>query len=105
MTINPFELIKNAAAIKEQLSVLKEEMNNISASGSAGGGIVKVTINGKFQITNIQLDPIAVDARDIPMLQDLIIAAHNQAIERIGEMMKEKLGPMASSLNVSGMGI
>ena len=105
MTINPFELIKNAGAIKEQLAGLKDEMEKVSATGSSGGGFVKVTINGKFNITNIQLDPIAVDARDIPMLQDLIIAAHNQAVERIGEIVKEKLGPMASSLNIPGMGI
>jgi DNA-binding YbaB/EbfC family protein len=105
MTINPFELIKNAGAIKEQLANLKDEMETITSTGSSGGGIVKVTINGKFQITNIQLDPIAVDSRDIPMLQDLIIAAHNQAVERIGEIIKEKLGPMANAFNVPGMGI
>ncbi len=105
MTINPFELIKNAGAIKEQLSNLKDEMEGVSATGSSGGGIVKVTINGKFHITNIQLDPIAVDNRDIPMLQDLIIAAHNQAVERIGEILKEKMGPMANALNIPGMAV
>lgn len=103
MNINPFDLIKNAQAMKEQFGKMQEEMKNVEVTGSSGGGIVKVTVNGQMEIVKINLDPIAVDPRDITMLQDLIIAAHHQAMAEIQEKLKNQLGPLASSLNIPGM--
>ncbi|MCR5607156.1 MAG: YbaB/EbfC family nucleoid-associated protein [Treponema sp.] len=96
--MNPFELLKNAGAIQQQVKQLQEEMGTITATGSAGGNMVNVTVNGKMEIVGIHLDPIAVDNRDIPMLQDLIIAAHHDAMEKVQEAMKEKLGPLVSGM-------
>lgn len=103
MNINPFDLLKNAGNLKEQFSQVQQELKQISATGSSGGGIVKVTMNGQFETTAVQLDPIAVDPRDVPMLQDLIVAAAHDAQTHIQEMIKEKLGPVANSLNLPGM--
>ena len=89
--MNPFDLLKNANAIKEQLSKTQEELKHTFVTGASGGGIVKVTMNGQFEIVKVELDPIAVDPRDIPMLQDLIVAASRDALSRMQEMMKEKL--------------
>ena len=103
MNFNPFELLKNAQSIKEQVAKVQEDLKDVSATGSSGGGIVKVTMNGQFEFVDVQIDPIAVDPRDVKMLQDLIIAAAHDASERIKEVIKEKAGPIMGGLNVPGL--
>lgn len=105
MNINPFELLKNAQNIQQQFGKVQEEMNKITATGNSGGGLVKITINGQMEITALELDPIAVDNRDIPMLQDLIIAAHRDAMSKIKDEISAKVGPMMGGLNIPGMNI
>lgn len=68
--MNPFDMLKNINSLKDQLGTMQSELQEITATGSAGGNIVNVTINGKFEITNVKLDPICVDPRDVQMLQD-----------------------------------
>lgn len=96
MNFNPFDLLKNPATLKEQLNKMQENLKNITATGSSGGGLVKVTLNGKFEMVDIQIDPIAVDPRDVKMLQDLIIAATHQATDNIQEKI-------AGAGNLAGM--
>lgn len=105
MNINPFDLLKNAQNIQGELSKVQGELKNVSATGSSGGGIVKVTMNGAMEITAVELDPIAVDPRDIAMLQDLIIAASRDAFARVQEEAKAKMGPMLGGLNIPGLNI
>ena len=96
MNINPMDLLKNMGKIKEELANAQEKLEEISATGSAGGGLVKVTMNGKFQVQEIHIDPIAVDPRDVKMLEDIIVAALHQANSNVQDEIKAKLGPMAS---------
>lgn len=93
--MNPFDILKNAKAIQEQVGRLQEEMSAMVVSGSSGGGIVSLTMNGQFEILSLHIDPVAVDGRDIPMLQDLIIAAHTDAQGKIREALKDRIGPLA----------
>lgn len=102
--MNPFDLLKNSAAIKEQAEKLQNEMAAITAEGSSGGRMVTVTMNGKFEMTQIHLDPLCVDNRDVKMLEDLIIAAHRDAISKIQEQIKEKSSSILGGLNIPGMG-
>ncbi len=92
--MNPFEMVKNLKNIESQVKTMKDELAKTSVVGSSGGGIVQVTINGSFELLSIKIDPIAVDPRDVPMLQDLIVAAHHAAMEKMQELIKEKAGPM-----------
>ena len=101
--MNPFEMFKNLGAVQEQLKQAQEKLSEIRATGSAGGNMVQVTLNGKFEIQEIKLDPICVDNRDVPMLQDLIIAAHHAACESMQETFKAQFGPMLSGMNIPGM--
>lgn len=103
--MNPFDMLKDLGKIKEQLEQAKEELGTICATGSSGGNMVSVTLNGKFEMLDIRLDPICVDNRDVPMLQDLIRSAHHAAIEKVQEAIKAKLGPMVSGLNIPGLGL
>lgn len=87
--MNPFDLLKNSGAIKEQAEKLQAEMEAITAEGSSGGKMVTVTLNGKFEMQNIHLDPICVDNRDVKMLEDLIVAAHRDAINQVQEKSRK----------------
>lgn len=100
--MNPFDLLKNPAAINEQLQKMNDELKNVLVTGVSGGGIVKVTINGTGEMTDIYLDSIAVDPRDIKMLQDLIVAAHNKARTDLADKLKEKMGPLSGKFNFPG---
>lgn len=101
--MNPFELFKNAGAIKEQLESVQGQLETISATGSSGGRMVEVTLNGKFEMIDIHLDPICVDNRDVKMLEDLIKAAQHDAISKIQDKIKEMSGPMLAGLNIPGL--
>lgn len=101
MNFNPFDLLKNTNQLQAQLQKAQEELKEVFETGSSGGGIVKVTMNGAFEVVDVQIDPIAVDPRDVKMLQDLIVAAAHDAMERIKDGMKDKLG----GLNIPGLNL
>ena len=101
--MNPFDMLKNIEQMKSQLGTMQEELKQITATGSSGGNIVNVTINGKFEIINLKLDPICVDPRDVQVLQDLIVAAHHDAMSKIQEAIKDKYGPLLNGMNIPGM--
>ena len=103
--MNPFELLKNTQAIKEQSEKLQAELASLTAEGSSGGRMVTVTLNGKFEMQNIKLDPICVDNRDVKMLEDLIVAAHNNAMENIQEQIKTKSSSLLGGLDLSQFGL
>lgn len=91
-------MLKNAKSLQEQFGKMQEELASVTVTGSSGGGIVQVTLSGQFETLAVKLDPIAVDPRDIPMLQDLIVAAHADAMEKAREAIKSRLGPLAGGL-------
>ena len=101
--MNPFDMLKNIQSMKEQLGNIQEELAEITATGSSGGNIVNVTLNGKFEIVSVKLDPICVDPRDVQRLQDLIIAAHHDAMTKIQENIKAKYGPLLNGMNIPGL--
>ncbi len=103
--MNPFELIKNTAALKEQTEKMQKELEMLSAEGSSGGRMVVVKMNGKFEMTDIKLDPLCVDNRDVKMLEDLIVAAQHDAVSKLQDMLKEKTGSMLQGLNLSDLGL
>ena len=101
--MNPFEIMKNLGGLQNQLKEAQEKLGALRATGSSGGNMVQVTLNGKFELMDIKLDPICVDNRDVGMLQDLIVAAHHAAMENMQEKMKSELGPMLGGMNIPGL--
>ncbi len=101
--MNPFDMMKNLGSLKEQAEKIQNELAQIEVTGSSGGNMVRVTMNGKFEMTGIELDPICVDNRDVPMLQDLIVAACHDAFYKVQDEIKNKLGPMAQGLGLAGL--
>ena len=101
--MNPFEMMKNLGGLQNQLKEAQEKLGALRATGSSGGNMVQVTLNGKFELMDIKLDPICVDNRDVGMLQDLIVAAHHAAMENMQEKMKSELSPMLGGMNIPGL--
>lgn len=101
--MNPFDMLKDLGSLKEKLQAAQAELAMIRATGTSGGNMVAVTLNGKFEMLEIKLDPICVDNRDVPMLQDLIRSAHHAAIDKVQEEIKARLGPMVGGLNIPGL--
>ena len=103
--MNPFDILKNAGQIKQQGEKLQQELAQITAEGSSGGKMVQITLNGKFEMKSIKLDPICVDNRDVPMLEDLIVAAHKNAMDNIQEKIKERTSSLLGGLDLGALGL
>lgn len=98
MKPNMASLLKQAQKMQEQLSKAQDELDSIKAEGTSGGGMVKVVANGKQEIESIKIDPEVIDKDDAEMLEDLVLAAVNQAIEKAGEMAKEHMNSMTGGM-------
>ena len=89
---NMQNLMKQAQKMQQEMQKAQEELEEAEIEGSAGGGLVTVTVNGKKEFLGISIKPEAVDPDDIEMLEDLIMAAVNSANEKADEMYAEKMG-------------
>ncbi|MEL7598310.1 MAG: YbaB/EbfC family nucleoid-associated protein, partial [Clostridiaceae bacterium] len=83
--MNMNNLMKQAQKMQQQMEKMQAELEEKEFTATAGGGVVKVTVNGKKQILDIEIDPEAVDPDDVEMLQDLILTACNQALQTADE--------------------
>ena len=88
------QLMKQAQKMQEEMQKAQEELEEAEIEGSSGGGVVTVSVNGKKVLNSIHIDPKAVDPDDIEMLEDLIMAAYNDALNKAEKLSNEKLGGM-----------
>ncbi len=102
--MNPFgdprKLMKQLQQTQERM---QEEIAAILVEATAGGGVVKVEMDGQKQLRSLTLDPEVVSKDDISMLQDLVLAAVNEAGRKVDEAIKEKVGGLAGGLKVPGL--
>ncbi|MDR2483612.1 MAG: YbaB/EbfC family nucleoid-associated protein [Treponema sp.] len=101
--INPFDVLKNAQKIQEQMSSFQEKLRGITAAGSAGGGMVEIVINGRMELLQVRVAPDALNPPDAEMLQDLIAAAFTSALEKIKEAINQEMGSLAGGLGLPGL--
>ena len=94
MNINPFEILKNAGKIQEQMGALQEKLGQIRATGSSGGGMVEIDLNGRMEVQSVRISAEAMEEGDREMLQDLVAAAINSAMEKIREAINREMGAM-----------
>ena len=110
---NMAELFKQAQKVQEEMAKVQEKLEEMTVEGSAGGGMVTVTSNGKQKVISVKIDPEVVKPEDVEMLEDLITAATNQAMEKSQEMANEQmqkvaggmLGNLPGGLKIPGMGL
>ena len=104
---NPFgnmsNIMKQAQAMQEQMAKVQEQAAAKTVSGTAGGGIVTVTANGAKQIVSVVLDPEVVKSGDVEMLQDLVVAASNEALRKAHEMRAEEMKSVTGGLKIPGL--
>ena len=94
MPINPFDILKNAQKIQEQMGSFQEKLGAITVTGSAGGGMVEITMNGRMEILGVHILPEAAEGQDMEMLQDLVAAAFTGAAEKVREALNREMGAL-----------
>jgi DNA-binding YbaB/EbfC family protein len=98
------DLMKQAKKMQQEMAKIQEESKKKTVEASAGGGMVTITVNGAMEIVSINIEREVVNPDDIEMLQDLIVAASNEAIKRAQQMVNEEMGKVTGGLNIPGMG-
>jgi len=107
MSRNPFgnlgNIMKQAQAMQEQMAKIQEQAASKQVQGTAGGGMVTVGANGAMEIVSITIDPEVVKSGDADMLQDLVMAATNDALRKAREMMAEEMKGLTGGLKIPGL--
>jgi nucleoid-associated protein EbfC len=96
-------IMKQAQAMQERLAKLQGEVAAKTVQASSGGGIVTVTANGGMEIVSIKIDPDFVKGNDLEMLQDLVMAATNEALRKAREMVSEEMKTATGGLQIPGL--
>ena len=94
MNINPFDILKNAQKIQEQMGAFQEKLGALIITGSAGGGMVEIDMNGRMEVLAVRIAPEAMEGEDRDMLQDLVAAAFTNALEKVREVVNREVGGM-----------
>jgi DNA-binding YbaB/EbfC family protein len=97
------KLIQQAQKMQKKLLEAQAALADEVVEGTAGGGMVKVEMNGHQKVLSITIDPVVVDPEDVEMLQDLILAALNEAQEKAQELAAERVGAVAGGLKIPGL--
>jgi len=96
-------LQRMAQQMQQELVRIQGELETMMVDGSAGGGVVKAVVTGKQELVSVAIDPSAVDPADVDMLQDLIVAAVNDALGNSRRVAEEKMSAVTGGLKIPGM--
>ena len=91
-------LMGKAKEMQAKFQAMQEEMQNLEATGQAGGGLVNVTLSGKFAMKSLKIDPSLFKESDIEILEDLLLAAHNEAKKKLEQQIQEKTQALTAGL-------
>jgi DNA-binding YbaB/EbfC family protein len=101
--MNQAAMMKQAQKMQQEMLRMQEELENKTYSATSGGGMVTATVNGKHQVMDIQIKPEAVDPDDVEMLQDMIIAAVNEAMRTADTEASNNMSRLTGGLNLGGL--
>ena len=93
-------MMKKVQKMQKQMQEMQEQLKQQTIEATAGGGVVKITMDGEKQVKGIMIDPAAVDPDDVEMLQDLLAAAFNEATKKVDEKMASEMGKLTSSMGL-----
>jgi DNA-binding YbaB/EbfC family protein len=99
------QIMKQAQKMQQQMEAAQAELAEAELAGTAGGGLVTVTIRGTGEGTAVRIDPKAIDPDDAETLEDLVLAALHNAMEAVRELTEQKMGPLSSGLGGMGGGL
>ena len=101
--MNMNQMMRQVKKMQEQMIKTQEELANKTVEGTAGGGVVTVTANGQKKVMSVVIKPEAVDPDDVEMLQDLVLAAVNDAMKKAEEMAAKEMSKFTGGLNIPGL--
>ena len=97
------KLMQQAQQMQEELAAAQDQLASATFEGSAGGGVVKATVTGSNEIVSVEIDPSVIDPDDAEMLEDLVVAAVNQAIKNAADAAQQSLGGLTGGLDLGGL--
>lgn len=98
--MNILEMMKQAGQMQARMQELQSKVGQIEATGASGGGMVRITVNGKGQTLRVAIDPALIVAEEAGVLEDLVCAAANDARAKVETSMQEEIGKLAADLNL-----
>lgn len=96
-------LMKQAQKLQSKMAEMQAEVGNRTVSAQAGGGMVEAVVNGRLELVSLRIEPEVANPEDVDMLQDLILAAVNEALNRAREMMAQEMAKLTGGLQIPGM--
>ena len=97
------KMMKQVQKMQADMAKMQDDLANEVVEASAGGGMVTVQVTGAIEIKSIKIDPTAIDPPDVEMLEDMIMAAANEALRSAQELANKKMGGLTSGLNIPGL--
>ncbi len=101
--MNIMSMMKQAQKLQAKMAELQAEMGNRTVSAQAGGGMVEAVVNGRQELLSLRIDKEVVSPEDVEMLQDLILAAVNEALNRSREMMAQEMSKLTGGMQIPGL--
>ena len=101
--MNQAAMMKQAQKMQQEMLRMQEEMENKTYSATTGGGMVTATVNGKHEVLDLKINPEAVDPDDVDMLQDMVIAAVNEAMRSADADSAQSMSRLTGGLNLGGL--
>lgn len=101
--MNQAAMLKQAQKMQQEMMRMQEEMQNMTYTATSGGGMVKATVNGSHEVVALEINPEAVDPEDVEMLQDMVMAAVNEAMRTAENEASESVSKLTGGLNLGGL--
>ncbi len=95
-----FKMLKQLQQMQARMAKIQEELGNKTVTGTAGGGMVEVVANGQQKVLSVTLKPEVVDPADVEMLQDLVLAAVNDAVDKARELASKEMGAVTAGIGL-----
>ncbi|MEE8472858.1 MAG: YbaB/EbfC family nucleoid-associated protein [Dehalococcoidia bacterium] len=95
--------LRQAQEMAAKLTKAQEEMEDLTVEASSGGGAVRVVLSGKLEVLEVHISPDAVDPEDVELLQDLVMTAVNEAVQKAQELAQSRMGDLTGGLNIPGL--
>lgn len=98
------QFLRQAQQLQARLTKAQEELESETIEATAGGGVISVVVTGKLKLQSIKIDPETVVPDDVEMLEELVLAAVNEGLQKAQNLAQEKLGGLTGGLNIPGLG-
>jgi len=96
-------MLRQAQQLQQRMVKIQEELESATVEATAGGGVVSVVVNGKMELESLKIDPEVVVAEDVDMLQDLVLAAVNEGLDKAQKMVSDRMSSVTGGMNIPGL--